>query len=258
MKLKFLFFPIMLSVSVVIFISFIWPEINNIKKINEDIIAKKEELNEINNRNATIEALGKELVDNADIQNVVKRYLPSNKTEERIISEINFLANDANVSLLDISLKSVEKATALTAKNVASSDGQEALNEINSLQTIPAEISIAGVYEKVRIFLNNLQRMPVFNAVKFVKIAKQTNEADGEQEAEGEPVANNSNLLLADVEITFGYLDNIKINNQKVENFNAILDNETIIALKKYIPQKAQLIGDYIAPEGKQNPFIVN
>ncbi|MDD5463667.1 MAG: hypothetical protein PHP62_00800 [Candidatus Moranbacteria bacterium] len=258
MRLKFLFFPIMLSVSVVIFISFVWPEINNIKQINEDIIAKKEELRVVNDKNAAIELLGKELVDNADVQNVVKRYLPNNKTEERIISEINFLANDANVSLLEISLKSGEKPNAPVVKNISPSDSQEGLNEVNLLQTIPVEISIAGEYEKIRIFLNNLQRMPVFNVVKSVKIAKQENEGTDEQTTEGEPVVNNSNLLLADVEINFGYLNAVKINNQKVEKFNAILDNETIVALKKYIPQKAQLIGEYTVPEGKQNPFVVN
>lgn len=263
MRLKFLFFPIVLVISLAIFAGFIWPEISNVKKVNEELLAANTELKAIGEKRLAIESIGKKISDNADGESIVSSYLPENKAEERIISGINYLASDANVSLVNISLSDAKDTSVPTNNSVTgiSSDelesfmidpmtGQQVLNKVNKMQSISVKISLVGDYDKIRIFLDNLQRMPVFNTIKSVNIVKQKDEA-----ATAETSAT---ILLADIDVNFGYLGLAKVDSQQVEKINEGLDDETISTLKMYVSQKSQTIGDNTVVKGKINPFVIN
>lgn len=244
MRLKFLFFPIIIVVSLVIFILYIWPEIGNIKRINEEKIVKMQEIQAINDKKMALELIGKQLSENSETESIIKNYLPENKTEERIINEINYLAGDANVSLADILLNS--------KKTVAAAAVAGGVDNTNVIQTVPVKISLIGNYEKMRIFFDNLQRMPIFNSIKSINITKQVTT----------PV-DDANIGVSDylsviVDVDFGYLRPMTINSQQIVGFKVGLDNGTVDVLKKYISQKAQPVGSGNDPKGKTNPFAVN
>lgn len=267
MRLKFLFFPIILIISLAIFIGYIWPEITSILEINDYKVAKSAELQSIKEKQAAIELVDKKISENIADETTVKGYLPENKIEERIISGINYLAGAANVPLLNISLVD-SKETANLMNAVGSSldapaKGTIAINPLivdpvtgvasvdnkNSIQVTSVKIAVAGDYEKIKIFLDSLQRMPILNTIKSLNITKEKNASTTD------PAVNTSLSLSADVVVDFGYLSVAKVNSQQLENFKPELDNDTILSLSKYISQKSQsiVIGD--DKKGKLNPF---
>lgn len=274
MRLKFLFFPIMLVVSVAIFIGYIWPALGNIKKINEDRIEKTKEMQLVKEKQAAIELIGKKISDNVEGESVVNSYLPETRVEEQIIGGINYLAGDANVSLINISLEEAKKDPGATIAAVSDSQiaatltgavdpltGQNVPDNANLTQTTSVKISLVGEYAKIKMFLDNLQRMPIFNTVKAVSITKQKSEEVKAVETDaaaavGEGVVDSS--LAAEIEVDFGYLNVARINSQQVEGFSAELDNETVSSLRGYISQKSQAIGNEGAIKGKANPFLAN
>lgn len=255
MRLKILFFPIVLIISLSIFIGFIWPEISSVRKLNENRIAKNSELQSVAGQQSAIELARKNISDNIEGNKIVNDYLPENKTEERVIAGINYLAADAGVSLVNISLTGTIDKKSPVSTEISTID-QLTESKVNSVQLSSAKISLIGDYEKIRIFFDNLQRMPIFNVIKSVKIARQTSVSDAGDEA----VANDFKLAVEAV-VDFGYLSVAKVNNKQVEKFNANIDNETMNSLTKYISQKSQLVEDNNAEtsnKGKANPFFIN
>lgn len=264
MRLKFLFFPIILIISLAIFIGYIWPEITSILEINDYNVEKSAELQSIKEKQAAIELINKKISENVEEENAVKGYLPENKIEERIISGINYLAGGANVPLLNISLIDSKETANLMNSGTSSSPGAPvATNPLvidpitgkitsddnkNLIQNTSVKIAIAGDYEKIKIFLDSLQRMPIFNTVKSVNITKEKN-------AGTDPAVDVSLSLSADIIVDFGYLSVAKVNSQQLENFKPELDNDTILALNKYISQKSQSTVISDDRKGKLNPF---
>jgi|GEM_PF-956513 len=276
MRLKSLFFPIMLVISLAIFIGYIWPQISSIRKINEEMLAEKAEMQAINEKKIAIESVGKKISDNTSGEGIVLSYLPQNKTEEQIIGGINYLASDANLSLVDISLNSVDDSSKknkgivttslLTGLDSVTTQAQSVADTNGLMQATAVKIALYGDYEKIRIFLDSLQRMPVLNTIKSVVITKQANQKKNTEIIDGSEVATTTDSgLLATVEVDFGYLNTIKIDNKQVEIFKNGIDNEVVSVLQNYISQKSQLVDNSIAgsggetgPKGKKNPFLVN
>jgi hypothetical protein len=268
MRLKSLFFPIMMVLSLAVFAGYIWPEIQSIRKINEEILTKKTEMAAINEKKIAIESVGRKISDNTD-EDIVLKYLPQNKTEEQIIGGVNYLAGAANVSLIDISLNSVEDkaATADAAVVLPSLVGidssllpQQVVNG-DALKTTPVKIVLVGDYAKIRIFLDSLQRMPVINTVKSVNITKQDTAINNVLVAASQASLNIGDTLLATVEVDFGYLATAKVNNMQVEKFKNVIDNEVVSTLQSYVSMKSQLASDDNTnggAKGKKNPFLAN
>jgi Tfp pilus assembly protein PilO len=253
MRLKTLFFPIVMIVSVAIFFGYIWPEIGTIKKINEDNIVKTAELQALKVKSESIDEIGREISSNAGVESVVKEYLPEKKAEERIISGINYLVSASGVSLANIALADTTGASVVaTAPMIDPMTGEEIVNDTVSLQTVSAKLSLIGEYEKIRIFLDSLQRMPIFNTIKSLNIKKQEiKTVDAAEEV-------NSSTLVVDVDVDFGYLAVSKINNQQVDDFEIDVDKQIVDALKDYISEKSQMPAGDDGAKGKTNPFLID
>lgn len=280
MRLKTLFFPIMLIISVSIFIGYIWPEIFKLKEANELRLAKTEEFQGINVKKAAIDSIGNQ-ISNSDSQKIVEEYLPGSRVEERIVNGVNYLATDAGVSLVNISLTNevastsdgnnstsglaailnpigTANATLESAPAPAMATAAQTTTETASskgLKTIATNISISGDYGKIKIFFDNLQRMSILNTVKSVVITKQSEEKSSGVENQE---ASSGDTLLATAVVDFGYMFTEKLNNQKVDSFKQYIDNETIDVLKGFVSQKGQLVDVSSDAKGKSNPFISN
>ncbi|MDD5397402.1 MAG: hypothetical protein PHW24_05120, partial [Candidatus Moranbacteria bacterium] len=207
------------------------------------------ELGAIQEKQAAIETLGNQLTDSSNREVSVKNYLPENKVEERIIASINYLAGDANVSLADVSMGGV---STVVAPPVVVDPNVPASTPASLVKTTSAKISLVGNYEKIRIFLDGLAHMPIFNTVKSLDITKQIPEKkDG--------VAVDDGTLTAIIVVDFGYEDAAKLAAGSVTNFNPKLDDETINTLQQYISTKSQLSNDNGgSAKGKSNPFMAN
>lgn len=254
MRLKFLFFPIVLIASIFIWYGFIWSEIKAVRTATAEKKLKTTELETIKSKQQMIESLGTQLTEKGEIESVIKGYLPENKTEERIINSVSYLASDANVALVDISLSSGKATGPIVQTGVLDAIDPLTGNPVvekNSLKSTSVGISVSGEYDKIRVFLSGLAHVPIFNEIKLLQIAKQPPvEKDG--------VKVETNALIATVSVDFGHFAVDKADISDVANLKTELDNATIDALQKYVSVKSQSIGDDGAQKGKQNPFVVN
>jgi Tfp pilus assembly protein PilO len=277
MQLKYLFFPIVVLISVALFFGFIWPEISNLQLANKDGAEKRSELQALKEKQVKIGEIESKLNSDVGSDNIILSYLPENKTEERVINEINYLAGGANVSLMDISMIGTKSsavvgdaldaapnyAAAAAAIGIPTSNGQNTVATAGSLvQQMPIKISLIGDYEKVKIFLDSLQRMSVFNVINSVSIVKQKAEKKTATDGVTTEEKSSSNLMV-NVEVDFGYMKISKINNSEVDKLETSLDNNSITGLKKYISQKSQTINEdggigVTGVKGKINPFFAN
>jgi Tfp pilus assembly protein PilO len=278
MRLKFLFFPIILVVSVSIFILYVWPEIGNFKIANENKKTATQALQEIGEKQKAIEQLGTQISNSSDDKTLVDNYLPNKKVEEQIIAGINYLALDSQVSLVDVSIKDIEPAESglETSPSIVSSintsvattkSGEVPVAAGNTLSTNAnsgmkfsrTTIKVSGEYEKIRLFLDQLQRMPLLNTIKSINIYNQPENSVNPNSGNNNSTSTLSNILVSDIVIDFGYLKPSVFDNNKISIFKPELDKETVSLLKQYVSQKTVpalptvgIGGD----RGKANPFL--
>lgn len=263
MQLKSLFFPIMLGASLLVFVIYIWPEISKIKLINEERMNSENTLKSIEGKKVAVGLLNDQISKAAGDKNILYDFLPNKKVEERIIAGVNYLASDSQVSLLDISLKEIASKSKSIEENQNISPDGSIIDETGENVNVPqkdealfdeATIKISGDYEKIKLFIDQIQRMALFNKIKSFNIY--TKEVVGNNVA-GEATPGQM-VILADVIVNFGYFKQATINVGSLDNFQSEIDVDTIKTLKEYISQKiaSSLPQVGIGDQGKRNPFL--
>lgn len=256
MRLKTLFFPIVLVISLLIGFVYIWPEVIKIRTIMAENITKKAQLVDIKSKSELIGSIG-EKVSSGESVKIVKEYLPEIKIEERIIKNINYLASDANVFLLDISLSDAVKNTSAELATPVEIDPVTGLPLAAiqaGIQSTTAQINIAGTYQQVRIFLDGIQRLPIFNAIDSVSIQKK----EAEKTTEGTEISNQDSLLV-DLSVNFGFMPVSKITGVTASTFNSNIDESSVNTLKGYFSNKNRIASTDFSGEKnvRENPFMV-
>jgi hypothetical protein len=217
----------------------------------------------MNKKNA-INLLGSQLDKDKESEDLIKNYLPENKTEEQIINGLNYMATAANVFLINISLADVintPKATDLNTAQTISTAVNTSKGDISGAtpaaeQTLPVSppnlvdyaetsVSVSGDYNSINMFLDEVQSLPLFNSIKTLDISSQKDNTG----------ANAAGKLLAKIVVDFGYLKSSAVDNQKILSFKPVLDNDTIAALKQYVSQKTPALATDDPNKGKTNPF---
>src|SRR5680860_1302581 len=99
MKLKTLFFPIMLIISISIFIGFVKPDIDLAKIKYEENKTSTQRLETIAAKRENIEKLKNDYVIKKDKRDFFTKYFPKQKSEERVLDTINFLAKESSIVL---------------------------------------------------------------------------------------------------------------------------------------------------------------
>jgi Tfp pilus assembly protein PilO len=238
-------------ISIAIFIGYIWPEIDNFKKVSQEKNASLQSLQDIKVKQDALKAESEQIVSDSANKVMVNNYLPSKRVEEQIIASINYLAADSQVSLVNVSIKDVSPSKTAGEVQPSTVDNiQNTSNISENMQFSEASVIVTGDYDKIRLFLDQMQKMPLFNNIVSLNISNQTN-------------TSNNNIspsnLLADIIVDFGYLKVSSLNNNKIAKFQAGLDTETINTLKQYISQKTTAIlpvANNNSNEGKANPFL--
>ncbi|EKE19541.1 MAG: hypothetical protein ACD_8C00143G0013 [uncultured bacterium] len=260
MRLKTLFFPIVLVISFFIGFGYVWPEAMKIKDMNEKKIEKQKTLENIEAKKRLI-LQAKEKMSSGDLGVFVKDYLPERRIEEKIISNISYLASDSNISLLDISMtdsgKSQSKpAVAESNATTISGMGSGIKNIDPVMESIPVKVSVSGTFQQTKVFLDGLQRLPIFNNVDSLSISKKATEKKSDEN--DSPAGEDS--LLVDAVINFGYMGVSKISESEASSLSLNIDEETIKGLKGYVSTKEQILSPALAGEkgGRTNPFLVN
>ena len=263
MRLKILFFPLMMIICLFIFFSYIRPEIDNFTRVNKDKTDMQEKIQNIKNKKAAAERLSQKIRVTNDYKDVVYNYLPVRKVEEQIIAGINSLASSSQVYLADISMKdAAPKKTEIVISDPSLSAGAgEAQNKEMLFSEVT--IKIIGDYEKMQIFFDQLQKMALMNNIKSLKIYKEENF----NKSASSPNTNEANSdnkitsLLAEIVMDFGYLEKVKINENELEQFQDTLDESIVKALTGYRNMDSVSSelkeGGVVTAEGRPNPFSI-
>ena len=164
------------------------------------------------------------------------------------------MASDSQVFISDIAI--VEKKQETPNSVPVSDTGIVPENtQQKKLQLSEAKIDILGDYEKIQLFLDQFQKMPLFNSLKSVRIYVQE---QGITENNNPEISQSSNIL-AKIVADFGYLGQRKISSiGDLEELENSLDSTVVQALSEYTSPK--IISSLPSPnsvgEGKSNPFL--
>jgi len=219
-------------------------------------------LKTIKDKKAAIEKIDSQINGDIEGEKIVTDYLPENKAEERILSAVNYLATDSavsliNITLVDASLEDKNDNTLSAAGILApiiNTSAPAAKPASTDLKFSEATISVTGEYAKIKLFIEQLQHVPMLNDVKKVTISPTPVER-GKEDVKVDP-----SKLFANIVIDFGWMKMKKMDNQKIANFVAGVDVQTADTLKKFVSKKtaapgalAENAGDN---KGKSNPFL--
>lgn len=219
MRLKFLFFPAILVISLSLIIGNVWPEYSNMQENNKKYTENKKVLGDLNEKLVNIKMLSTDLDENKEKTAQIFTYLPYERNEERVLDSLNYLAAGAGVSLVNISLEKdaiPQSSDDLEIKSPWLTTGNGSKTQI---ETVPAvavidsglksevnfsksTVSIFGEYEKILMYLDQIQKSNMYNVISGVKISQQKTLQAKTEEASADP----SNLLSAEIMVNFGYL----------------------------------------------------
>ena len=153
MKLKILFFPLVLAAAVSVFISFVWPEISDARRLSVENAKVSAKIALIEEKRDIVRKLDQDLGKNSDKEVFIKSYLPEGRNEEWIINSISRLAVSSGVALAGISIEDDKNKTVsalddvdLTSQKIFNpSSGEIGLSgQTASIKRIPTVITLAG------------------------------------------------------------------------------------------------------------------
>lgn len=246
MRLKFLFFPAVLVISVAVIIGFVWPEFESMKTKKSEYVKNQETLNNMLERRNNVKTLSKDLEINKERKDLIMGYLPLAKSEERIVDSLNYLSTSVGVSIVNISVNNKEAAAGASQQV----EGGAAASEV---RIAGAVVSVMGEYDKILMYLDQIQRSNLYNVITSVNISKQ--ESVQAKTGDESAVAPNADLLKAEIAVDFGYMPitqkaNYSASVLEKSKFNFAFADD----LKTLISQKVPDIQS--EKSGKNNPFL--
>lgn len=265
MRLKLLFFPLMLLVSITLVLSFIvpqWEEIKVARKEGDKLAATLADMNQ-KSRNAG--SLLSDIEKNVDRVSYAERYVPKNRSEERIIDSINYLSN--GLILFNINLENVKEETPLVAAGVAAdvSGNGDGLSDPSLEATVKTPvvsytkgtILLSGSYESIMTFLSNLHNMEMLSSLDSVVISRADSTSQKAAHISTETAKDASGQTLeAKIAINFASLPMVNISNGYSHPLflRSVYDFSTVDKLRENV---ATVMPNLEASgAGKANPFL--
>ncbi len=248
MRLKYLFFPVILIIAVAVFFGYINPLIDTFKSANNDYNASQQQLLVIQTKKNALESLGSTIADGKGDSALVYEYLPKDKVEEKIIGEVNYAAANSDVFLNNIGI--VDAPVVATV----GLDQTPKAKPVEVIRNIQATIMVEGDYDKLKTFINGIQHIQLYNSIKSLNIAtieKATNNTDPSVVA-----VSSATTIAVKLIVDFGYLKQNKIDDKKLTSFKPDIDNQTIQNLKAYIQGSVPKINTAGLNIGSNNPFL--
>ena len=239
-----MFFPITLVLAVAVFFGYINPEITIFKTANKDYAASLQSLESVKNKKAALELLSTRFKSNEETGNLILNYIPKNKVEEKIIEEVNYIAASSGVLLSNLEI--TDNFTPVVADVTLQS------GPVNVVKSTNAAITVDGDYDKLKIFFDAMQHVPLLNSVESLNISSKEKSAAAGQDAQPQ----SATTIVARLVINFGYLEQIRADDKKLADFNPEIDNATIQKLKDYTAGHVSKIDMSSVSVGSNNPFL--
>ena len=231
MRLKNLFFPLMLVLSFAVIMLYGWPAFSQLNDLKKTLKEDNDKLTDLKKRSASIGILKSKIASGGENVNFVYSYLPQEKREDRIIDAVNFVASSTSgIGLSEISIeKSANNQAVASVENSATTGSAGGFvstaiaPQTNTAATTPVEntnlqfltlkVAVSGNYADIKAFLDRLNSINIYNVTKSVSI-EHVKSSTGKEGTNQE----NQDLLSADISIDFGYAPALAFKNNLKQN----------------------------------------
>lgn len=204
MKVKILLTPLLLILSVAMIIWFVYPAFNVMLDKRQDLIVLNEKNDELVQKEKVINSLMSTLNESVEEQSTVMKFLPEERNEDEIISNLNSIATREGLSIFQLSVMQPEKdVKVVESDNLVNDSGLklEVNSSKNKIKDFDVNLSVYGGYENIKNVISNVYKLKRFNKVSELEISK-----DGPIGGDGNP-AN----LMANFVFSFNYLPKIDL-----------------------------------------------
>lgn len=268
MKVKVLLVPLFITISIALVIWFVYPAVTNgtdgLKETYEQLQKEKKLVSELDVKSQNVQKLMAQIASGTEEKNTLFQFLPEDAKEEEIIDNLNFLAGNNELPVIDLSVtqpKKEELSPEMTEAIVevgsdlpVQSSGAENLLDAGTgiAKVIPAPVaknlevsfSVIGSYDKMKALLDKVGKLERFNKIETLEIKR----PDGE----GVP----ADLLQMKAVLTFNFFKKKAVLSD-IENkvFGlAQFDMGAISDIKN--SRSVDVLKLNIEQSGKANPFL--
>lgn len=265
MSLKILFVPFLVIMMLVLGIGYIKPDLDVIQQKKALLIARESQVTNAQTIVSNAGALSNSISSRQESEQFVKRYIPNNKDQDRVIDVINFSATQAGLSIDMMKVEELEQQApveeAVVTADTLGLGGAASLADgstIGIVEQIPPytaplpmmytiEASVRGSYESIKAFMNHVAHADRLQESQLFSVARDEKLAD----EKSEPGA----MLVGTVKMKFPYLAsqsvhsalNVPIFQQQKFNFSVV--EQAINKGNNVIPMLEK------SESGRPNPF---
>lgn len=228
MKVKILMMPLIIGITVAVLIWLVYPAYSNgnngVKENYSKLKVEQAKLTELKSKSENISTLSVQLSSIPE-KNVLYNFVPEKIKEEEIINDLVNLAANSGLLLFDsmVSQPVKESQAIKEVVPVADESGDGATLSLSAsmpkMQNVKTEIKLAGNYEKIKDFLNNLEKFSRSNRVEILDINKNNSEVES---------STNQDVLLVNATINFNVLKEAKLDSSSINS--PIFDNSKLEA----------------------------
>ncbi len=223
MKIKMLIAPLLIVFAIWMSIWVLVPGYYDLQGKRQELREAQGKLLDVQEKNKRVAGLMEDLNKRTDEQNILFRYLPSERKEEEIIDNLNYLASHEGLSVIEISMVKKEGATAVQASapeinapfvsggnNAGStsppsggsgSAADQAARVVATPVNLDTNFVVMGTYDKIKIFAQKLASLKRFNMIQSMDISRDELEEESEKP---------SDILKAEMKLSFNYLSRMK------------------------------------------------
>jgi len=265
MKLKVLFTPIAFFIAVVIVIWHIWPTAQQIIAQNDELKKNKKNLSSILDKKNNVEILRGVLDKEKTKENFVLNYLPLSRNDEKVVDAINSVATDSELNLIRFSIIEAKEVLSLvqtpdtglssdptvTSGTISTDPNVAILTPKPNTKFFTVKVDVSGKYENIKMFLEQTQKMNIFNKISSLSIKKSLSVS-----SETDQASVDDGILLANIEFEFGYLPQIHEENGSSSEIFAKnnIDFSPYSELEGLITKAIPVLNE--GEKGKSNPFV--
>ncbi len=258
MKLKILLTPILIIAIAIFIIWGIFPNVMTVlsERSGQEDIQKK--VADMQSKSVMAGKLAQELTVSADQKNMLDEYLPDSKKEEEIVNNLNSIANNAGVSIYNLSLDQAEngKTNVPAVSEMQNSDLSASQNQSGKPVDYNVDYGIIGSYDKIKAVIDKLSHLRRFNSIDSLKIAEASaSSGQPSDSAQGNASAAPQDYLQADISLSFDYLPDSGVANLSNSIFSSgNFDMSIVDNIKNNTDANAAQVTAGTA--GKANPFL--
>jgi Tfp pilus assembly protein PilO len=258
MKIKLLLPPLLIVMCIAIMVWFVYPAYTNgsdgIKEKRQTLAGEKKKMSEAQEKSNNVSLLMAQLENNKVDRDTILTFVPDNPGEEEIIDNLNFIATNEGLSVINLSIKS---APAASPTEIGTSEAGVPITDINPVQAsivkpkeYNVDFSVVGNYEKIKNVFEKIYKLGRFNAAESLNIEQQGTQTGSDKKSVSE-----DNLVVI-AQLKFNALkkssQTISINNPAFAEKSFNLETAQAIRNKKSV----EVLKMNIDQAGRSNPFL--